>query len=342
MAKNAGDCAAAGLSSSVCNESAAARQNVAIWFSYYRTRILMAKSSLMSAFNTLNAKYRFGFGSINGGNNGALPSPRVRFGNNKIAEVQPFGDGSSGTQKAAFWNWVATMVPPEKSTPLRDSLKAVGEYYQTSQPWSTMPGDPGYVSGGANPAYACRASYTLLTTDGFWNGGSPHVGNADETAGNTYTSVTGTTLGYTVVQPFEGDTSNTLADVANYYWKTDLNTNLDNEVPPRPPADPAFWQHMTTFTMGLGFTPVGISPAGTTIPQIFAWAQGGNAIANFAWPAPSASGGGSEYNIADLAHAAVNGHGDFFSAKNPNQMVQGISKTIGEIKNGQGQPRPVR
>jgi type IV pilus assembly protein PilY1 len=410
--------------------------NVANWFAYYHTRILMAKTGLMTGFSNLSSTYRFGFGSINGNNDGDLPSPTGTFGdnNNEIAEVQPFGDGASGTQKAAFWNWVAN-ENANNSTPLRRSLQAVGEYYQTEQPWESTSGDPGYSSTGTNKPLACRAAYTILTTDGFWNGGNPDsIGDADGTAGPTITNPDGDSYTYSPAQPYTdslitvstsyqsatcsknsatldtatgncnwtgiqykqywysstvtqygsgyscskspysgyssckgisgsygvcasitnatwdvshqqckvttttGTTySNTLADVAMYYWNHDLqdgNTyngnasyNLDNEVPTSS-EDPAFWQHMTTFTMGLGFTPVGISPTGTTVSQILDWADGGTAISGFSWPQPSSN---SSYNIADLAHAAVNGHGDFFSATSPQAFTSGIESALNRV-----------
>ncbi|MDD4887639.1 MAG: hypothetical protein PHO64_12075, partial [Thiomonas sp.] len=47
----------------------AAGTNIANWFAYYHTRILMAKSGLTLAFSGLDRNYRFGFASINGRNN---------------------------------------------------------------------------------------------------------------------------------------------------------------------------------------------------------------------------------------------------------------------------------
>jgi len=88
---------------------------------------------------------------------------------------------------------------------------------------------------------------------------------------------------------------------------------------------------MTTFTIGLGFDPTGINPSGTTISQIFAWAQGGTAISGFSWPTPASD---SIYNIADLAHAAVNGHGDFFSVKSPQALAAAFAKFISSANAG--------
>ncbi len=298
--------------------------NVANWFAYYHTRILMAKSGLMNAFSTLDPKYRFGFASINGRNTAGIPSPTYTFttstnSNNKLAEVEPFGDGTSGTQKDEFWTWLIGETP-SNSTPLRGALKAVGQYYSTDQPWETSSSD--------TTKYACRQSYAILTTDGFWNGANPNVENADGTSGDVnggaITGPNSKSYTYSAVAPYSDSQSNTLADVAMYYWKNDLQTGVLNEVPTST-EDPAFWQHMTTFTVGLGFDPTGISPSGTTIDQIFSWANGGAAISNFSWPTPSAD---SINNIADLAHAAVNGHGGFYSAKNPQDFATGIADAL--------------
>jgi len=298
----------------------AAGQNIANWFTYYHTRILMAKSGLMNAFVAIDPKFRIGFGSINGRNNGGLPSPQFSANGKTIAEVKPFGDGSSSTdQKSEFWTWLIG-INPNYSTPLRGALDAVGQYYQQAQPWETSSTD--------TTELACRQSYTILTTDGFWNGTlSSGPGNADGTAGPTNTGPNGQSYTYKNVAPYADSQSNTLADVAMKYWKSDLRpgtSGIANEVPPST-DDPAFWQHMTTFTLGLGFTPVGITPAGTTIQQIFDWANGGAPITGFSWPNPSPD---SINNIADLAHAAVNGHGGFFSATSPQEFLSGVQEAL--------------
>ncbi|NGY06279.1 hypothetical protein G7Y85_16015 [Solimonas terrae] len=112
-----------------------------------------------------------------------------------------------------------------------------------------------------------------------------------------------------------------------YYWLSDLRTNLDNEVPTST-EDPAFWQHMSTFTLGLGFSPTGITPSGTTVDQIFNWANGGAAISGFSWPQPSSD---SIYNITDMAHAAVNGHGGFYSATSPDAFASALTDALKRV-----------
>lgn len=343
-----------------------AGKNIANWFAYYHTRIQMAKSGLMTAFSTVDKTFRVGFGSIDGGANGdanALPSLQYSYYdsynsvNNYIAEVQPFGNGVTGVtssspdQKTNFWNWVSALSPQD-GTPLREALDAVGQYYQTSQPWTTMSSDPSGVS--SSTEIACRQSYTIMTTDGFWNENytSTTTQGASDTTGPTVNGPNGESYTYTPAAPYSGGdvaptvtttthhgkpptTTTTLnpslADVAMYYWKTDLQSGITAEVPTST-EDPAFWQHMTTFTMGLGFTPTGIagtvSPNGDsppTISDIFAAADGSMSLTGFSWPTPAAN---SIYNIADLAHAGVNGHGGFYSATSPQTFASGLTSAL--------------
>jgi len=314
----------------------AAGTNIANWFAYYHTRILMAKSGLTLAFSSLDPDFRVGFSSINSHGASWIKSNLSYTTKNgkTIADVEKWGDGTAGTQKANFWTWLIDKEYASGGTPLRPSLKAVGEYYKTAQPWQTSSTD--------TAEYACRPSYTILTTDGFWNGGDPSVGNADGNDGPKIT--TPSTYQYLKTAPYLDGYSNTLADVAMYYWENDLRTSLANEVPTTP-SDPAFWQHMTTFTMGLGWDPTALirtesGDATLTVPQIFDWARTGTppsgstltSTSNI-WPKPKSD---DINNIADLAHAAVNGHGDFFSVKSPDDLVNGLKSALAAIADRQG------
>src|SRR5690606_38998716 len=102
----------------------------------------------------------------------------------------------------------------------------------------------------------CRQNYHILMTDGFWNGANPSgIGNEDNINGNTYinhfSDASPATYQYKVELPYKDDYSNTLADVAMYYWKNDLQPDMPNRVPFNA-KNPAFWQHMVNFTVGLG------------------------------------------------------------------------------------------
>jgi type IV pilus assembly protein PilY1 len=342
-------------------------QNIANWFSYYRTRMLMAKSSMMIAFSGLSPdfKFRFGFASINGNGKNKIPDDPnyVTFddsswfagdANNRLAVVQPFGDGSDpDSQKAKFWDWLAN-ESPANGTPLRKALQAVGEYYKTEQPWTSMPNDPGYTDSSAQ--FACRASFTILTTDGFWNGADPTgIGYAAGSDGPTQTVPGGNPFNkYTAEAPFSGGGVDggaaSLADVATYYWEHDLSDMANEDSAGT--TDPATWQHMTTYTIGMGVDPPtgpqgdgtnGIMPAGTAVSDIFAWAHDlDNAVPHtpidgFSWPTPDS---GSVYNIADLAHAAVNGRGAFFNAKSPQELADAFNQITHQIGERTVTPSP--
>src|SRR5699024_5184467 len=128
-------------------------------------------------------------------------------------------------------------------------------------------------------------------------GDSPRLGNVDNSDGPDVSAPDSTDehQTYSPAPPYEDDHSNTLADVPMYYWAHDLQPNLPNEVPVSGKVDPAFLQHMTTFTIGMGYTPKNIHPAGVTAKQIFDWARGGDKIKGFSWPKPK---GDSINNIA--------------------------------------------
>lgn len=350
VAKSAADCATAEADESGvdCDSSAATQQNVANWFSYYRTRMLMAKSGLMNAFSNLDSTYRIGFGSINANASSDIPTTPASYSfddstyrggseTNSLAVVQPFGNGSDGTWKAKFWTWINN-ESPNGNTPLRKALEAVGEYFQSDQPWKTFEGETGYKSDASNPVLACRQSYTILTTDGFWNGSSPDVGNQDGVDGSTIQDPNGQPHKYVAAAPYTDSQDNTLADVAMKFWKNDLRSDIDNEVPTNS-ADMAFWQHMVTFTLGMGFIPNdadGNPIDSTTVASLLTWAQADDSandgIASKpaslmwgGWPVPTSN---SVNNIADLVHAGVNGHGGFYSATDPTSFVAGIQTAL--------------
>ncbi|HHQ4541520.1 TPA: pilus assembly protein [Aeromonas veronii] len=197
-----------------------------------------------------------------------------------IRGVTPF----SGTDRSVFFNELYGRDILAKGTPLRTGLKEVGEYFSRSDnngPWSAR-------AGSTLPHLTCRQSYNILMTDGYWNGDSPSVGDQDQDGIN-----------------------NTLADVAYKYWKTDLRSDLANKVPTST-ADPANWQHLVNFTVGLGVNG-SLNPA-NGIPS--------------RWPNPYDS---DEFKIDDLWHAAVNSKGSFFSAADPDTFADALSSTLAQI-----------
>ncbi|HEY8100131.1 MAG TPA: PilC/PilY family type IV pilus protein [Burkholderiaceae bacterium] len=392
--------------------SAASLTNFANWYSYYRTRMQMMKTSAGRAFSVLDNNYRVGLMKIN-----SSSSPTVA--------IDVFETTQRSNWYTSFYNTV-----PNNSTPLREALSNAGLYYA------------GLLTGTTDPLqYSCQQNFTILSTDGYWNGnagfkldGSTAVGNQDGTYGRPYNdgaqASTTVTITYTrnsyakksstctggkkqlqtqpqigscnvsvttvtgsesctpsswsnngaatldgictntaapspsnkvkvsaVTSPGStGGTSDTLADVAMYYYQTDLrtsalgncgagNTLCTNNVFTSA-TDSQTQQHMTTFTLGLGGSGrmlysssyltggsadyqavlLGSTASGT----VCTWQTSGTVCT---WPVP---GSDQVENIDDLWHAAVNGHGAYFSATDPTSLSAGLSNALAGINSRKG------
>jgi type IV pilus assembly protein PilY1 len=279
------------------------KQNFANWFSYYRTRLMAAKAGTGSAFDSQTGDIRLGYGAIN--QTGTVVKGVKRF---------------EGTGRTDFFQWLYG-ANADGGTPLRQALGDAGKYYsQTNDrgPWSSTPGEAGGTE------YACRQSYTILTTDGYWNGNpasdSAAQENVDNKNGPTISGPDGQSYSYAPKAPFSDSYPNTLADVAMHYWSRDLHPDLANRVP-TDPANPAFWQHMVTFGVGLGVT-------GSIAPDTAFEAVKTGATINWLDPRPDAN---SAAKIDDLLHAGINGRGGFFNAQNPQQFATALGDTLSAV-----------
>ena len=171
---------------------------------------------------------------------------------------------------------------------------------------------------------------------------------APESAGSTsalpmVTSNEGMFITTSSFQPVPANvrTLNTLADVAAYYYQTDLRTDAlgncrgvksvcVNNVP-AVGSEPNF-QHMTTYTLGLG--------ANGTLhyQEEYEHAASGDfhdiraGLRN--WPDPIYFDGPER--IDDLWHAAVNGGGKYFNAQNPSALAHALSSTLSAIQAASG------
>lgn len=286
-------------------------QNFANWFQYHRSRLLTSRGAIGRAFTQMPDQARVGFGAINKGST-SVDGVSTRT---IINGVTPFNIAGRGD----FYDQLYGHVVGTSGTPLRQAAEAVGEYFERSDdrgPWSTTPGSAG------GEDLACRQSFQILMSDGFWNGGNPGVGNSDGSAGAT---ITGPDIGagpqsftYTPVAPFSDARSNTLADVAMHYWKRDLRTDIPNLVSTTP-EDPAFWQHLTSFGIGLGVQ-------GNVNPDdAFAAIDTGTVIN---WGDPF---GSNDAKIDDLLHFGLNGRGGFFSAADPETFANELGNLLLEI-----------
>jgi len=125
-----------------------------------------------------------------------------------------------------------------------------------------------------------------------------------------------------------GPAPNTLADVAAYYYNTDLRTDLVDSVP-FSDDDPNRKQHMTTYTLGLGLS----GRLQYDINYLSGASADFNAIkaGTMKWPIPPLDTSSDPAKIDDLWHAAVNGHGRYFSASSSDALVSALDKTLKSI-----------
>jgi type IV pilus assembly protein PilY1 len=312
----------AGVASGVCTY-AEELQNFANWYSYYRTRMLFMKTGSGRVFAGLDDRYRIGFLTIN-----ASSSTRYL----KIDKFEP-------AHKAAWYTKFYAMTP-SGNTPLRLALSRAGRHFagRTDGVNSFMPDDP--------IQYSCQQNFTLLTTDGYWNSlggvqldGTTAIGNQDNADSGFSKRADGAYdggLGGTASATSTGS-SDTLADVAMYYYKNDLRTTgpVEKNNVPTSTKDTAAHQHMVTFTLGLGLDGLmtyrpdyetatsgdffRIKSASTGCP----WAAG-----TCNWPQAR---GDNPAALDDLWHAAVNGRGAYFSAKDPVSLQTGLTNTLSAI-----------
>ena len=282
--------------------SATVQQNYANWFSYYRTRMQAMKSGAGRAFAGLTSTYRVGFQTINNNSSGANTTGA------NFLNTQPF----TAANKTAWFNQFYG-ITPGGGTPLRTALMNAGEYYRTG----VMPG----AAGSVDPVIqACQKNYTILSSDGYWNGAAPTVGNRDNTVPTLPAPVTGLTTGSNWPFPYREGTaavSNTLADVATFYWATDLRTGMADTVP-GDLSDPAKWQHMTTYTVGFGLK-------GTLD---FPGARTGLDSGATRWPTPVAD---TPSAVDDLWHAGLNGFGGYLSAQDPNALTTALQSALADL-----------
>ena len=143
-----------------------------------------------------------------------------------------------------------------------------------------------------------------------------------------------------------GGTSDSLADVAMYYYQTDLRTTAlgncastlngtptgipsnvcTNNVSPSG-SDNAPHQHMTTYTLGMGVG--GLLPYRSDYLTANSGSYYNISQGTAEWP--NAGPTAAAENIDDLWHAAVNGRGRYFSAGDPVSLALSLSTTLQSI-----------
>jgi len=296
------------------------QKNFANWYKYYSTRLKAAQAGIGRAFYSLNDKIRVGYGRINADAEATIDGEAT---STIAAGVRKFDTAT----KSAFFTWLYDRTA-DGGTPLRRALDDVGQYFSrpkdSSSPWADTPG--GTTAGEFK---SCRQSYHILMTDGYWNDSAASTSEARENVDNTNGALITNDLGgakiqYKAINPYKDNSDNTLADVAAYYWKRDLQPDIKNKVPPSS-DDPAYWQHMVNFTVSFGLDGT-LSYSTDTLKKL--------TDGTVSWPTISDDDEGKEIpkKIDDLWHAAVNSRGGFYSARDPQSFVTALTDAFAQVQ----------
>lgn len=151
-------------------EGAASRQNFANWYSYYRARILTAKTAVGRSLANMSEPSSFRLGFTTHSYTGTSNS------NPSFQKIDDFCAAGTGCDQRRDIFSKLYGAGASGGTPLRAALSKVGRIYA-----GKLGDDP--------VQYSCQQNFTILTTDGFWNGdagykidGSSSIGNQDGTA----------------------------------------------------------------------------------------------------------------------------------------------------------------
>jgi type IV pilus assembly protein PilY1 len=334
---------------------AALQTKYMIWYSYYRTRILMTRGAVGLVMADIDAsRFRVGLSAISG----TGTSDGSTFLN-----VRDFDQTSPINQKNTFYSTLYALTPGGY-TPLRPALEKVGKYFANK----TLAGVA--LPSGRDPVqYSCQRNYAIMTTDGYWNtssessyrssyvptqlNGSTQIGNQDSWANSTPRPMLDDGRyqgGNWVTGSSGGGVINSLADIARYFYTTDLrdsslgnctgavaNQNVCVNNVPSVGNDTSNFQHMSLFTMGLGLAgKLTYRPdyETATTGDFYAIKQGTKA-----WPNPTGTTSTTSYStsstvlerVDDLWHAAVNAGGTFYSASTPGDVVDGLKNALSKL-----------
>jgi type IV pilus assembly protein PilY1 len=304
--------------------------NFANWYAYYKSRNQMMKTAVGQAFQSLTANYNVGIVSLSvAAAQGDMNVPKQFAGDDRAAWYTSLY-GMNGNQ----------------STPIRQALHSIGLMYANKENYEVAKSD-------AAVQYACQQNFTFITTDGYWNGNAAKdVVNNDNVASKERFCALDTGCLDTSVQSY-----NSLADVALYWYnggsngkgaslRTDLENWKEDGLVPAGAADNQRL-HMNTYALGLGVDGVmnyeakydTFPVAGGDFYKLTNGVTKGcpwNNNGPYVWPDPKTgdSSGSAAYQsrVDDLWHAAINGHGKYFSASDPTQVVQGLSTALSNIQ----------
>jgi type IV pilus assembly protein PilY1 len=294
------------------------RQNFANWFTYHRRREFVAKAAISRTINNLD-DVRVGILGIN--HTVIIPLKSVKA----VIDGQFIDETDALIEKLYSYK-------SGGGTPLKEGLRAVGEYYKVNKAnLLGQTGDaPPYPADGGD----CQQSFTIIVTDGYYSDESYNpvgVGNAD---GDRANAAWGGGK-----KPYADDYGGTLADIAMYYYATDLSSTLTDQVPTNK-WDGAPHQHMVTFAVAFGVSGT-LNPQDyeddRTNPNYLKYITKNEAPREYGdyvvWP--KVTGDRQPQSVDDLWHATINGRGVFVHAGESHKLVEGLLQIIKDIKERQ-------
>lgn len=324
------------------------RQDFADWFSFYRKRMLTTKAAIGLTVEGMKG-VELGLHTINR----SVSEPLVEMTTADSAE------------KVAFLSTIYN-IRASGSTPLRRGLYEVGKYFEkgTSGDYSGLLTTSGLGTNQGSTCTSadtsvfwdadknddldtcddsggeCQRAYVVAMTDGYYNEDFYSIVNIDgNSAYNTYAVL-------------KDSAKYTLADVAMYFYATDLDGGLGDNVPSKG-YDENAKQHLVTYTVAFGVAgeyepdlfpdclPKCDEPGGADCPLI-------SDLTSLAYSGYSSTGGPydgkcpawwtedpnysneSPKRIDDLYHAAVNSRGAFLNAADPAELVAAM-QTIRDL-----------
>ncbi|MGE5152404.1 MAG: pilus assembly protein, partial [Bdellovibrio bacteriovorus] len=317
-----------------------ARRNFVNWYAYHRDRWFTLKTVISRTVSELNPQVRVTYQSLDDDQD--LSRLFESFGSFDPERV------------ADFYDWLFNLsVRVDEQTPLVRAAVRVFDFGSDDRSYLEEPQSTG---GDSNPVRACRNQFHLIFSDGVWSDGSPPaawLANNDGTAQGlplgegTFAESLGLT-GYTesaATTPYWDSNSGGLADVVFHSWITDLRPEedlvgtliRDPEVPSgedpsyvfwNPANDPADWQHITTFTVGLGLVGEVAYPSGDYGVGLNILTNGfpGDWSAFLPGRAPTAT-----ERVDDLWHAGVNGRGGHSTAQDPEALLGSFQRVLSTV-----------
>lgn len=318
--------------------------NFANWFSYYNTRMKLARASISRAFAGFGPNFKLDW--------------QMLHSDTTLNNLNRF----ENTHRNNFYQWLFE-APTSGGTPLRAAFNRAGKLFEDENSYK-------YKSEYFDGAVSCQQNFHIAISDGEWNGSnvdglindnSTHnplpgdTGSLDITAG-FYGKYDGT--GQQNVFHYSGHSKN-LADIAFHYWANDLMPSLSNNVQRyksdytdktgaqidfssvndewehpdfvwNPKNNPAYWQHVVTYNVGMGLESLLVERYKSgiyTCPQVTALSPNDAVIQGLR----NGDCNWTSNKIDDVYHSSLNSRGEFFSANDPDELIKALNDVVRNI-----------